>query len=255
MPKLTILSKEVRTLDGLYSLNDLHKASGGNQNHKPVYFLKNKQTQDLIEEIEQSKDSYFGSNDQSANSHFAVKTKRGGSNAGTWVCKELVYSYAMWISAKFHLQVIRAFDNMVSQQLQHPQQPQLLDYKPDHNIPLSDLIYEIAQLRGVSTEQVRIHYSNVFNSQSWTKENEFIAAAARTVLRRDMQTELENTSPEMRHLLGMARSKGLRLVDEADYKSFQARLDMQQQEIENLIDEMMRVSRNHRSLSAHGLWT
>ncbi|BDR15701.1 KilA-N domain-containing protein [Vibrio sp. STUT-A11] len=240
MSNLTILSNDVRSFDGLYSLNDLHKASGGKQTHKPVHFLKNKQTQELVDEIEQSKNSYF-----------AVKTKRGGANAGTWVCKELVYSYAMWISPKFHLQVIRAFDQIVFQQ---DQEPQLLDYKPDRNIPINDLIYEIAQLRGVSTEQVRIHYSNVFNSQNWTKENELIAAAARTVLRRDMQAELENTSPDMRHLLAMAKLKGLRLVNESDYQSFQARLEMQQQELEKLIDEMMRVSRNHRSLSGHSLW-
>ncbi|MDC5720624.1 KilA-N domain-containing protein [Vibrio europaeus] len=250
MPNLTILSREVRSIDNLFSLNDLHKAAGGQQNHKPIQFLRNQQTQELIEEIEQSSNSCFG-DDQSANSHFAVKTKRGGNNAGTWVCKELVYSYAMWISAKFHLQVIRAFDQMLTQQ---PQQSQLLDYQPERNVTISDLIYEIAQLRGVSTEQVRIHYSNVFNSQDWTKENEFIAAAARTVLRRDMLTELENTSPDMRHLLAMAKLKGLRLVNESDYQSFQARLELQQQEIEKLIDEMMRVSRNHRSLSVHGLW-
>ncbi|MFB1072319.1 KilA-N domain-containing protein [Vibrio diabolicus] len=241
MPNLTILSKEVRTLDGLYSLNDLHKASGGNQNHKPVHFLKNKQTQELIDEIEQSKNSYF-----------AVKTKRGGMNSGTWVCKELVYSYAMWISAKFHLQVIRAFDQMVVNQQPEPKQ---LGYTPDRNIPLNDLIYEIAQLRGVSTEQVRIHYSDVFNSTQWTSESEIIAAAARGVLRRDLEAEIAKASPDMIHLLACARKQGLRLVDDNDYQSFQARLQMQQQELDKLIDEVMRLSRNNRSLLAHNIWS
>ena len=41
--------------------------------------------------------------------------KMEGVKGGTYVVKELVYSYAMWISAKFHLQVIRAYDAMVMQ--------------------------------------------------------------------------------------------------------------------------------------------
>lgn len=239
MPSLTIVSKEIRSLDGLYSLNDLHKASGRNPNHRPNQFLRTEQTKDLIREI-----------DQCADLRTAYRTTRGGINPGTWVCKELVYSYAMWISPKFHLQVIRAFDQMASGQ----QLPQL-GYKPDHNIPINDLVYEIAQLRGVSTEQVRIHYSHMFNSQKWTVEEEFIAAAARTVLRRDLMAEIEKASPDMLNLMATAKQKGLRLVDESDYQNFQARLQMQQTELDKLTDEVMRVSRNLRSLSIHNLWS
>ncbi len=43
-----------------------------------------------------------------------IKVVRGGSKRGTYACKELVYAYATWISAKFFLQVIRTFDAVIS---------------------------------------------------------------------------------------------------------------------------------------------
>lgn len=109
--KLHILSKEIRMLDGMYSLNDLHKSSGGENRHQPSLFLANKQSKELVQEVESSDLGI-------PRSHISYKS---GSNRGTWVCKELVYAYAMWISPKFHLHVIRAFDQMVSQ----PQPKQL----------------------------------------------------------------------------------------------------------------------------------
>ncbi|EKO3396986.1 KilA-N domain-containing protein [Vibrio fluvialis] len=101
MTKLTILSKGIRTLDNLYSLNDLHKASGNAAKHQPSRFLRLDTTQELIAEIASYPD--LGS------------THKVENGKGTWVCKELVYAYAMWISARFHLQVIRAFDAITSQ--------------------------------------------------------------------------------------------------------------------------------------------
>lgn len=96
--------------DGRYCLNDLHKASGYDKKHQPAYFIRNQQTKDLIAEIENP------SNGASANLQMpAVGKVNDGKNNGTYVVKELVYSYAMWISAKFHLMVIRAYDAMVMQ--------------------------------------------------------------------------------------------------------------------------------------------
>ncbi|EKO3915589.1 KilA-N domain-containing protein [Vibrio fluvialis] len=116
MTHLSILSKDIRILDGLYSLNDLHRASGARRNHQPANFIRLDTTQELINEIERSSDLRIDNLDQSSNLSIAMKAIRGGhKNQGTWVCKELVYAYAMWISARFHLQVIRAFDAITSQ--------------------------------------------------------------------------------------------------------------------------------------------
>ena len=104
MSNLTILNNSIRQSDNLYSLTDLHRASGGEQKHKPVLFLSNQQTKELILEIESESKVGIPTS--------AVKTVRGGKNPSTYACEELVLSYAMWISPKFHLVVLRAFLNL-----------------------------------------------------------------------------------------------------------------------------------------------
>ncbi len=100
MNTLSICSTAIRLNDGLYSLNDLHKAAGAEDKHKPANFMRLDQTQALVAEIRCSDVSII-----------PTKTVTGrGKQQGTYVCRELVYSYAMWISPKFNLTVIRAFD-------------------------------------------------------------------------------------------------------------------------------------------------
>ena len=101
MSNLSILNTSIRTHESLFSLNDLHAASGNDPKHRPTYFIKNQQTQDLITEIERCE-----------NSNIALKVIKGGRDLGvqgTYACEELMLAYAMWISPKFHLVVLRAF--------------------------------------------------------------------------------------------------------------------------------------------------
>ena len=133
MSNLTILKTSIRQSYNLYSLNDLHIASGNDPKHRPTYFVKNQQTQDLVNEIERCE-----------NSHIAIKVVKGGRNPelqGTWACEELVLSYAMWISPKFHLIVLRAF---LAMQRNQPQQLSLPEPEKKYTFEFTE--YELQQL-------------------------------------------------------------------------------------------------------------
>jgi phage antirepressor YoqD-like protein len=88
--------------EGRYCLNDVHKAAGGAERHKPVHWTNNDSTQSLVYDLKVE------------NPTFEPITAKRGSMGGTYAVKELVYAYAMWISANYHLKVIRAYDRMVT---------------------------------------------------------------------------------------------------------------------------------------------
>ena len=97
---------------GRFSLNDLHQAAGGEQRHRPNYWLETKQTQDLIAELGNSWNPMSCGTSIAGIPAIEAKTK-----VGTFVARELVYAYAMWISPAFHLKVIRTFDALVTGRL------------------------------------------------------------------------------------------------------------------------------------------
>lgn len=84
-----------RDHEGRYCLNDFHKAAGGEPRHKPTLWVR--QAEELISELAKGTESY----------PLQIKA---GRNGGTYVAKELVYDYAMWISPEYNLKVIRAYD-------------------------------------------------------------------------------------------------------------------------------------------------
>jgi len=94
--------------DGRFCLNDLHRASGGEPKNRPSLWSENQQTKNLISELETG----AGIPALISNPH--------GANQGTFVVKELVYAYATWVSAAFHLKVIRAYDALMTKPLANP---------------------------------------------------------------------------------------------------------------------------------------
>ncbi len=163
MSNLTILNNSIRSYGNLYSLNDLHQASGGLDKHSPFRFMRNESTQELISEMKNEMNTKSGVQKEAQGSDLIFKTLRGRNIQGTWVCEELVLSYAMWISPKFHLIVLRAFLAM------HRNQPQQLALpEPEKKFTFEFTEYELQQLawlwfafkRGVGTFQ---HIERAFN--------------------------------------------------------------------------------------------
>ncbi|MGY4674221.1 P22AR C-terminal domain-containing protein [Ursidibacter arcticus] len=131
--QLTILTNKIRTLDNLYSLNDLHFASGNDPKHRPSLFIRLETTKELIEEISKEVRS----------TDLIFKTLRGRNIQGTYACEELALAYATWISPKFHLVVLRAFIAMHKGEVKNQQ---LALPEPEKYYTFEFTEYELEQL-------------------------------------------------------------------------------------------------------------
>lgn len=127
-----------------YRLNDLHKAAGGETKHTPSKWVRSQEAMDLVKELKQGE---VRNQKWTLEQNQPLTGKNGGQNKGIYACKELVYSYAMWISPRFHLEVIRAYDAMVQGK------------QPQHALPFAavkddfEAVLRIASLFGITGNQ------------------------------------------------------------------------------------------------------
>ncbi|MFA9485965.1 MULTISPECIES: KilA-N domain-containing protein [unclassified Moraxella] len=140
---LIVANTSISQHNGLFSLNDLHKISGGASKHQPSNFMRNAETQELIKEIELEKSN-------SSNLMSIAYTTTEGKKGGTFVCRELVIRYGMWISAKFSLMVIRAFDNLNTGAI-----PCLPKLSSDDTLPLRNAV-------SLATGVLRLDYATIY---------------------------------------------------------------------------------------------
>ena len=102
MGGLVINDVEISTDEhGRYSLNDLHKAAGSTVAALPNKFLRQDSVKNVIAVLNAQNRAFE-----------PISIKRGRYTGGSWVCKELVYKYAMWVDAEFEVKVIQTFDEI-----------------------------------------------------------------------------------------------------------------------------------------------
>lgn len=146
--ELVIGSKKVKMKDGLYCLNDLHKASGGEKKNGPSYWMASPQIAELIKVV----DTEYG---------VSVETIKGGKTQGTYARKELVYSYAMWVNSVFHLAVIRAYDALVTGKLEDAKREVTRNTARLEAPFMTKAVQFTRQSQGKKSSH--FHYSNEFN--------------------------------------------------------------------------------------------
>ncbi len=107
MQTLNIADTRIRQdAAGRYNLSDLYQAAGSQPRQRPSYWLTNSRTKKLIDTLKLEAGIPA--------SNFPVNTVKGHGITATYVVKELVYDYAMWVSPAFQLKVIRAYDALVT---------------------------------------------------------------------------------------------------------------------------------------------
>ena len=88
---------------GRYSLNDLHRAAGGEKRHQPSDFLRSESVRAFIAELDTTPENPGVA---------AVQTINGGNAPGTYGARLVVLRYAAWIAPAFEVQVYRCFDEV-----------------------------------------------------------------------------------------------------------------------------------------------
>lgn len=188
MTNLTIANKKIRVKDGLYNLNDLHKASGSDASNAPAQWLRNKKTKEFLETMQ-------------------IRTVSSeGRNGGTYTEKKAVYAYAMWISPEFQSHVIDAYDSLVTGQMKELERQQS---KANARLENKEMTFAVKHDKERQGKQVA-HYH-------FTNENNLInkITLGMTAAKYRQEHEL-NKSDSIRDTLSLAEIKCIEHLQRAN---------------------------------------
>ncbi len=147
--------------DGRYSLTDLWKASGGEKKNQPNNWLDSKTTQEKIDYLSSTKQGSLP----------IAKILGKGKKQGTYVCKQLVYDYAMWLSPEFNFKVIDTFDAVITNKLMEVDRVKLRHAAASTNKVQNAIIQLMRDQEGKVTKHY--HFSNEARLVNFVLTGEF----------------------------------------------------------------------------------
>lgn len=184
---------------GRFSLNDLHRAAGAESRHQPALFLRRPEADELIAEISKS----------APMQNKPVESK-AGRYGGTYVCKELVYAYATWISPAFHLKVIRTFDAIATERATPPAR----DMRDA--VQLFQPFFEVALLIGCDKQAAAISANQAVQAVSGAN---VLQLMGRTHIEAENQESTYYTPTELGKQLGTSAQQVNRMLAQAGLQS------------------------------------
>ncbi|MDD1792537.1 Rha family transcriptional regulator [Enterovibrio sp. ZSDZ42] len=122
-----------------------------------------------------------------------------------------------------------------------------------HRVKITDLIYELAELRGCSANDVRIHYREVFNNPVWPKGDEFATALGRAKLKTDIQDLRTTQSPSMKQLQDVAAQQGYKVVSASELELMRQLLEENMKKVESMERELVNMARTNTRIMQAGL--
>ncbi len=165
--------------NGLFCLNDLWKAAGGNEKDKPSRWDRTDKAQEFINYQANLK------------SHICPFRKSSGRYGGTYANKAIVIDYAMWISPEFKNHVIKVFDDYVVNSVKQTTETSVALIR--HNV---NSIMDTLNDASVSLDEIKQC------GKSWGSAGASIRAAKKEAI-----SELEKAKDEIQYKLDFIEGK------------------------------------------------
>ncbi|WP_330959048.1 phage antirepressor N-terminal domain-containing protein [Photobacterium sp. 53610] len=134
-------------------------------------------------------------------------------------------------------------------------QPQLISApQPNRRVKLSELIFELAELRGVPVHDVHIHYSQVFGNPCWPEGSEVSIAMANAKLKHDIAEARKYKAAPVAQLEAVAAELGMKVISEYDLQALHRLVLKQQAEIDQMNKSLIKLARQQSLILGSSVW-